>query len=75
MARVSADTGFIVILPHSLYQMARRTFSLLGRMPAASNSDANRSHRSLPPPAASPRISLSACATSTALGAVRRQAA
>ena len=62
LARVSADSGLIVALPHNLYQIARRTLPVRsGRSPAASKTPNRRATRSLvSPPAGSPMISLSA---------------
>ena len=70
VAPVSADTGFIVRLPHSLYQMSRR-------MPAderhveAAPASAHRPGcctRSDSPPSGSPMISLRPCRCSTRPG-------
>ena len=57
LAPVSADTGFIVMLPHSLYQMSRRTLSdTVTSNPARPSSPASACTRGEWPPAGSPMI-------------------
>jgi hypothetical protein len=67
VARVSADSGLIVALPHNLYQIARRTLPVRsGRSPARRTARTGGPTRSLvSPPSGSPMISLSACLTTT----------
>ena len=58
VAPVIADTGFIVRLPHSLYQTSCRTSAATtASKPASASTAASRSTRSEVPPAGSPTIS------------------
>ena len=75
VARVSADSGLIVALPHNLYQIARRTLPVdVGPQPGASNSaEQARDALAASRRSGSPMISLSACLTITAVvGAAAR---
>ena len=75
VAPVSALTGFIVMLPHSLYQMSRRTSAeCVASKPACASRSATACARSLRPPRGSPTIRPCpiVCCTSAGLG--RRRA-
>ena len=57
VAPVSADTGFIVMLPHSLYQMSRRIVGdEVTSKPAAASSSCTAARRGESAPSGSPTI-------------------